>query len=143
MASYADDCFVDPHNCVIVGARDLDKEEAIRLCKAGVTVFTAQDVHTQGAQKIAQLALDIATNNTNGLYVSFDIDAVSPEFAPGTGTAVANGLTPQQTETILTTFAQSGKVVAMDTVEVNPLLDKDDMTSQLACKLILSAIGNM
>lgn len=142
MSSYATQ-FVNPVNGVVIGARDLDEQEAIRLRKSGVTVFTPQDVKNLGAQQVALLALDIATSHTNGVYVSLDIDAVSPQYAPGTGTPVDNGLTPNEVKTLLDTLAVGGKVVALDAVEINPTLDKDDTTSKLALQLITSAIDKM
>lgn len=76
--------FYKPQNTVIVGARDIDDPlEIENLREAGVTVFSTKDVQQQGADVITKKAFEIASNNTNGVHVSFDIDLIDPKIAPG------------------------------------------------------------
>ena len=136
MARFDDDFSpVNPHKCVLIGARDLDKQEAVRIRTAGVTVFTADDVRALGVQAVVQNALDVILNGTCGFHLSFDVDCVDPSEAPGTGTLAKNGLTASQAKQLVVGLAQSGKMLSLDVVEVNPLLDVDNKTSVFAAQI--------
>ncbi len=142
------DCMVDftdkrvnPQNVVIIGARNLDPEEKIKLKNSGVTIFTISDVHTLGMAEVMQQAIRIATERTNGLHLSFDVDAIDPTEAPGVGTPVPNGLTQRESFIACEQIAKSNKLVSMDLVEVNPLLDNRNQTGILATELILTCLG--
>ena len=126
---------VDPHRCVLIGARDLDKDEKIRIKNAGVTVITTEDAQRIGVAETVRQALNVVLKGTQGFHLSFDVDCIGPEEAPGTGTIAANGLTAEQATQIALGLAKSGKLLALDVVEVNPLLDEDDKTSKLAAEI--------
>lgn len=70
-------------NVVIVGARDIDPWEWPNVNKAGITVFSTEDIKEQGAEAIARKAFEIAGNGTNGIHISYDIDLIDPEIAKG------------------------------------------------------------
>ena len=79
--------------------------------------------------------------NNEGIHLSFDIDAIDPQAAPGTGTVVHSGLTVREAFLAVESLADSGKLVSMDMVEVNPILDERNKTAILASQLIQSALG--
>ncbi|HEV2581761.1 MAG TPA: arginase [Ktedonobacteraceae bacterium] len=132
---------VDPHRVVIIGSRDLDPGEKDFLREVGIHVFTMKEIDRLGMAAIMEQAIELATPGTNGLHISFDIDAVDPRDAPGTGTKVAGGLTYREAHLALELIADSGKMTSLDIVEVNPTLDMENRTAMLAAELILSAFG--
>ncbi len=132
---------VDPTRVVIIGSRDLDPGEKAFLREVGVHVFTMKEIDRLGMAAIMEQAIDLATAGVNGLHISFDIDAVDPKDAPGTGTKVPGGLTYREAHLSLELIADSGKMTSLDIVEVNPTLDFENRTAMLAAELILSAFG--
>lgn len=132
---------VDPKNAVLVGSRDLDVNERKRLRQYGVTVFSMNDIDKLGMAEVMRRAIQVAGEGTQGIHVSFDIDAVTPEFAPGTGTPVHSGLTVREAFLAAEMLYECGEVVSFDMVEVNPMLDTCNKTGILACELILSMLG--
>ena len=134
---------VNPKNVVIVGARNFDPLEKIKLEKAGVTVFSMNDIHTLGMGEIMQQAIRIASESTNGIHLSFDMDAIDPAEAPGVGTPVSNGLTQREAFIACEQMSKSGKLISLDLVEVNPLLDERNKTGILASELIMTCFGTV
>ncbi|MCE7735599.1 MAG: arginase [Candidatus Heimdallarchaeota archaeon] len=128
-------------NAVQVGARDLDQGEVDLFEASEVTVFTMSDIDKQGMHKIAHRAIEIATKNVDFLHISFDIDALDPESAPGTGTRVQGGLTYREAHLLMELVHDSGKLSSFEMVEVNPTLDIRNKTALLAVGLIASALG--
>jgi len=140
MAPYAGS-FINPEYAVLVGARDIEAAESRRLKAAGVTVFTIHDIDFKGMPLIMMEAIEIAAAGGGGIHVSFDMDAVTPDAAPGVGTPVHSGLTVREAFLAMEMLHQSGKALALDMVEVNPILDDRNRTGILACELILSLLG--
>ncbi len=132
---------VDPHRIVVVGARALDPGERELLRTAGVHVRTMTDIDRQGMEAITQEAIVLATAGANGLHVSFDMDVVDPSEAPGVGTAVPGGITYREAHLAMELVCESGALSSLDLVEVNPILDRENRTAQLATELALSAVG--
>jgi arginase len=87
-------------------------------------------------------AIEIASQGTDGIFLSFDMDALDPLYAPGVGTPVQGGLTYREAHLVCEMIAESGRLVGMDFVEVNPILDDRNKTAGLVVELILSALGN-
>ena len=133
--------FIDPKNAALLGVRDIDPPERLRLIDAGVTVLSISEIDRIGLHEALEKAIAAASSGTKGIYVSFDIDAVTPESAPGVGYPAHRGLTVREAFFIAETLYQCGKVLAVDMVEVNPVFDKKNMTAILACELILSLMG--
>lgn len=140
MVPYAEG-FVNPRKCVQIGARDVDRQERERLRQAGVTVFSMTEIDKLGLSAITERAIAITTEGTRGVHVSFDVDAVTPEAAPGVGTPVHSGLTAREAFLLMEMLHEAGVGVALDMVEVNPILDERNATGNLACELILSLLG--
>ena len=135
--------YVDPKKCVQIGARDVDPKERERMIASGITVFAIDRIDKAGIRKVVEQAIEIASTGTEGIHLSFDVDAISPEFAPGTGTTVHSGLTVREAFTIVEMLAESGKLIAMDLVEVNPILDERNRTAALGSELVQSALGKV
>ena len=135
--------YVDTRHCVQIGGRDIDDKERLRMKAAGVTVFPINVIDKLGMGEVIHRALEVAGNGTAGIHLSFDVDAITPEAAPGTGTTVHNGLTVREAFLAVETLAESGKLVSMDMVEVNPILDERNKTGILASELIQSALGKV
>ena len=133
--------FYDIRRCVQIGGRDIEKEERKRMKEAGLTVFSIDRVDRLGIAEVIRQAVAIASEGGGGFHVSFDIDAVTPDAAPGTGTPVHSGLTAREAFTAAEMLAASGHMVSMDMVEVNPMLDDRNKTGLLASELIQSALG--
>jgi arginase len=133
--------FVDPRKVVLIGVRSLDKSEIILLKESGVNVFTIADIDKYGIKKVMKKALEIVTCDTNGFHVSFDLDVINPNEAPGVGTPVSGGLTYREAHFIVETIADNENVLSADFVELNPILDKSNITGELAVTLIESLLG--
>jgi len=99
------------------------------------------DIDQHGIAVVMKRALDLATTGTTGLHVSFDLDACDPAIAPGVGTPVKGGLSYREAHMVMEMIADSGKMTALDLVEVNPILDTQNQTATLAAELALSALG--
>ena len=140
MAPYAES-FIDPKRAALVGARDIEPRESLRLKEAGVTVFTIHDIDRMGMSEVIREAIEIAAAGGGGIHVSFDMDVVTPDAAPGVGTPVHSGLTVREAFLAMEMLYQSGKALALDMVEVNPIMDERGRTGMLACELILSLLG--
>lgn len=133
--------FVNPENVVIVGARSIDKEEGRLLLKSGVTVFTISDIDMYGMRNIMEKAIKIAGSGTAGYHVSFDMDVLNPTEAPGVGTPVYGGLTYREAHLAAEMIAEDGRIVSLEMVEVNPILDNRNQTSEIAVTLVCSLLG--
>jgi arginase len=132
---------VAPGRIVIVGARDLDAGERDLLRQAGVHVRSMSEIDRRGIHEVTREAIALASDGANGLHVSFDMDVVDPTEAPGVGTPVPGGITYREAHLAMELVAESGRLVAMDLVEVNPILDRENRTANLATELALSALG--
>ena len=132
---------VEPRNVAIVGARSLDADEKRLLREAGVTVYAMEAIDRYGISEVMRRAIDIASGGTQGIYLSLDLDAIDPMYAPGVGTPVTGGLTYREAHLAVEMLAETGRLVGMDLVEVNPILDNANATAELAVQLALSAFG--
>jgi arginase len=131
---------VDPANVALVGVRSLDDGERALLQRIDAKVFTMSDVDRMGVETCMREALVHASGGAF-LHVSLDLDAVDPEYAPGVGTPVRGGLSYREAHLAMEIVAESGLVDSMDVVEVNPILDRENATGQLAVELVASALG--
>ena len=125
---------------VMIGVRDLDREERVNLAESGITVYTMRDVDELGIATVARRALN-RLNHLALLHVSFDMDSIDPSFAPGVGTPVPGGLTFREAHLLMEILGESGKVQSLDLVEINPILDTRNYTAELAVELIESILG--
>src|SRR5678816_1636238 len=130
-----------PQNTVLVGIRNLDQREKDQIRASGIHVFTMKDVDRDGVATVAERALTLASRDTGGIHVSFDMDVCDPSIAPGVGTPVKGGFDYREAHMIMELVADSGRLVALDLVEVNPTLDIRNTTAELGAELALSALG--
>jgi arginase len=126
---------------VLVGIRNLDEREKVAVRDSGVHVFTMKDIDRQGIASIIEQAVNLAGNGTAGIHVSFDMDVCDPLIAPGVGTPVKGGLNYREAHMVMEIVADSGRLMSLDLVEVNPTLDVRNTTAQLGTELALSALG--
>ncbi len=126
---------------VLIGIRDLDPPEKNQIRASKVHVFTMQDVDKHGIAVVMKRALALAGRGTAGIHVSLDMDVCDPAIAPGVGTPVKGGLDYREAHTAMEMIAASGRLLALDLVEINPVLDVQNQTAVLGTELVLSALG--
>lgn len=125
----------------LVGLRDLDAAERTHIKRWKLSAFTMRALDERGVRHVLEDAITVATRDTAGLWVSFDMDVIDPEEAPGVGTAVPGGMTYREAHLAMEMLADTGKLIGLDMVEVNPVLDERNRTAEIACELICSALG--
>jgi arginase len=124
----------------LVGVRSLDDGERALLRRIDARVFTMSEVDRMGIEPCMRDALAHCSGG-RFLHVSFDMDVVDPEYAPGVGTPVRGGLSYREAHLAMEIVAESGLADSLDVVEVNPILDRENATGQLAVELVASALG--
>jgi arginase len=132
---------VDPSNVALVGIRDVDRLESGTVRDTGVRAFTMRDIDERGMRSVMDKAIAVATDGTAGFHLSLDMDFVDPEWAPGVGTPVRGGATYREAHLAMEVVCDSGRMISMEVVEVNPVIDEVNRTADLAVELILSAMG--
>jgi arginase len=133
---------LDPKRVAVVGARDLDPGEKRNLREAGVMVQSMEQIDRTGMVIALEKAIDRVSRDVDGIYLSFDMDSLDPRHAPGVGTPVPGGLTFREAHLACEVVAETGKLIGMDLVEVNPILDVQNQTAILAVEFIRSALGS-
>lgn len=134
--------YLDEAKIVYVGVRTLDPSEAEALRQSAATVFSMHEVDRYGMREVMARAVDIVSDGTDGVHLSFDIDALDPLYAPGSGTPFNGGLTDREAHLALELLAEGDVLTSMEMVEVNPILDEHNRTGRLAANLIASALGH-
>ncbi|RLM57501.1 arginase [Halobellus sp. Atlit-31R] len=132
---------LSPENVAIVGLRDVDERERTAIADSGVTAFTMSDIDERGITSVVDDALDVATDGTDGVHVSLDLDWLDPREAPGVGTPVRGGVTYREAHSALEAVADCGRLRSLELVEINPILDERNETASLATELAASALG--
>ena len=132
---------VRPDRVALLGVRSLDQRERELIRAAGVHVFTMSDIDRAGLAAVTRRALALILRGHADLHVSFDLDVCDPAIAPGVGTPVRGGLNYREAHMLMELVADTGRMRALDLVEVNPILDTNNMTAQLGVELALSALG--
>jgi len=129
------------HHLVYIGLRDLDPPERELIHRRGIRAFTMREIDERGLTAVMRDAIALASAGTGGIYLSCDADWVDPIEAPGVGTPVAGGATFREAHLAMEMLADSGLLVGMDLVEINPVLDRVNRSARLAVQLIASALG--
>lgn len=135
-----DEANVKPNMVVSIGVRGFlncstSLESAMRL---GVNVLTMRRVKELGVEEVAYRVVELLRGIP--VYLTFDIDSMDPSIAPGTGVLELGGFMYDEVAELVTDLFQNLNIVAMDMVEVCPLLDVNDITSKLATSIILEAL---
>jgi len=133
---------VSERNVVLVGLRSVDEGERETIADSDVHTYTMSDIDERGFADVCEEALAIATDGTDGIHVSFDMDLVDPDEAPGVGTPVRGGITYREAHTAMDYVDDHREAVrSMEVVEVNPILDSHNRTAELAVDLVGNALG--
>ena len=140
LSLFHDGNYYDPKKTVIVGYRseEVNKEEEINNLKdAGVTFFTTEELNTIGIENVISKAFKIASNNGNNkVHVSYDLDFIDPNVAPGVSIPEVNGPTKEQAISVCKNVLKYiNNISSFDIVEFNPLNDIDDKTLNIALEI--------
>lgn len=124
-----------------VGIRGYESPEFFEFADdTGLNLFTMTDVEDRGVVPVVEDAVEAAAENTDAVYVTFDIDAVDPGFAPGTGTPIPGGMTPRQALDAMAVLGEHDAVGAVDMMEVAPRYDSTEGTERLAAYLLVKLL---
>jgi arginase len=134
---------VDPSNVAIVGLRSADPGEKEYIYDSDINAYTMADIDEFGMTEITREAIENVTSDTEQLFVSFDMDLIDPDEAPGVGTPVHGGITYREAHAAMELIHSKTMemLCGLDVVEVNPILDRENRTAELACELVASAFG--
>lgn len=130
-----------PDKCALIGIRDLDLRERQIVLDSGVNAFTMREIDEQGMRTIMEKAIALASDGTAGFVVSFDMDVLDPQEAPGVGTPVRGGITFREAHLAMEMVADSERMVSFELVEINPIIDVMNKTAILGVGLAASALG--
>ncbi|KAJ5390593.1 Arginase [Penicillium cataractarum] len=138
-----DEHIISTRKLVYIGLRDVDRGEKKLLREHGIKAFSMHDIDRHGIGRVVEMALAHIGNDTP-IHLSFDVDALDPQWAPSTGTPVRGGLTLREGDFICECVHETGNLVAMDLVEVNPSLEAVGAaeTIRAGCSLVRSALGD-
>jgi len=132
---------VDGIQAAAVGLRDLDLVERSNVRDSGLHAYTMRDIDERGMRAVMQAAIEHVSQGTAGIHISFDLDAMDPDEAPGVGTPSPGGLSYREAHLAMEMLADTGKVISAEFVEVNPILDHQNRTARLGVGLIASLLG--
>ncbi|WP_018131485.1 arginase [Effusibacillus pohliae] len=132
---------VQAKNVVLVGARSIDPDERTLIKRSGITVFDMQQIDKRGMSAVMEEAIQIASQGTDGVHLSLDLDAFDPREAPGVGTPVLGGVTYREGHLAMEMLAAANVLTSVDVVEVNPILDVENRTARVAVDMICSVLG--
>ncbi len=129
--------FAKAKNTVVVGARSVDDAEWDNIKKAGITVFSTDDIRQSGVQKIMQQAFAAALSGCDGVHISFDTDLIDPLVCQGVSVPEKDGISEKEAEEIMMCIkTREDCVRSFDLVEYNPLQDDDGSTLKIVTKLL-------
>ncbi|MFN7121924.1 MAG: arginase [Hydrogenophaga sp.] len=123
-----------------IGIRSVDAGEKRLVHEEGLEVFDMRYIDEMGMRHTMEQALAGMDDNTH-LHVSFDVDFLDPDIAPGVGTTVPGGPTYREAQLCMEMIADTGRLASMDVMELNPALDVRNRTAELAVDLIESLFG--
>lgn len=132
---------VRPENVALVGIRNIDAHERDLVRRSGIQAFTMSDIDRRGVGPILDEVLAGMLRRTKGIHLSVDMDGLDPELVPGVGTPVLGGLSYREAHLLCEMVAETGRLVSMDLVELNPILDVRNHSAEVGAGLILSALG--
>jgi arginase len=132
---------VEGRRAAVIGLRDVDAAERDNVHAVGIHAYTMRDLDERGMREVVLEAIRYASDGTAGIHVSFDLDAMDPDYAPGVGTPVPGGLSYREAHLAMELLADCGKVVSAEFVEVNPILDHRNGTARLGVELACSLLG--
>ena len=132
---------LDPKNVCMIGLRSVDEPEHRFISKLGMDVYDMRRIDEVGVAKPVSDFLERVAAANGLLHVSFDVDFLDPEIAPGVGTTVPGGATFREAHLIMEMVHDSGLASSLDLTELNPFLDIRGKTATLMCDLTASLLG--
>lgn len=133
---------VNPENVCYVGLRDVDPAEKVIMKEAGVRAYTMSDIDRVGFNNIMEQVKKFFYERVDVIHVSFDMDVIDPQFAPGVGIQIPGGLNYREALLLMEEMSETCMVHSCDIVEVNPVLDVRNQTATMAVKLITRLLGD-
>ena len=141
LRTYHNGKIVQPSRTVVVGARSIDEKEKDNLRYAGVTVFSTEDIKEKGIDAVMDEAFKIAGYKTKGIHISYDLDVIDPDVAPGVSIPEFDGINEEEAMKINEYLVNHMKeIISFDLVEFNPLRDIDRKTEQIALNILAQII---
>ena len=132
---------INPRRTVIIGARSIDPWEEDNLRYSGVTVYSTEDIKTKGIKTIIDEAFEIAMDRNKSVHVSYDLDVIDPDVAPGVSVPEVDGISEKEAMDILEeVLKHNEQISSMDVVEFNPLRDENRKTEQIALNIVARTI---
>ena len=132
---------IQPSKTVIIGARSIDEKEKDNVRYSGVTVFSTKDIKEKGIDAIMDEAFKIAGFKTKGIHISYDLDVIDPEIAPGVSIPEFDGINEEEAMKINEYLVNHIKdIISFDLVEFNPLRDIERKTEQIALNILAQII---
>ena len=131
---------LNPKSVRQIGIRSVDAGEKRFVHEVGLEVFDMRYIDEKGMRETMELALATLDDKTH-LHVSFDVDFLDPDIAPGVGTTVPGGPTYREAQLCMEMIADTGRLASLDVMELNPALDVRNKTAELAVDLIESLFG--
>lgn len=125
-----------------IGGWQVPREALSNMRDRKTNVFTIGDIETLGIDKVAEMALEAAWKDADAVYLSYDIDSIDAGFVPGTGWPEPGGLLPREALSLVGKVAAEG-LCGIEVVEVSPPYDVSDITSLMALRIIVDALGAM
>lgn len=132
---------LQPQNCALLAARQIDPLEKENIRRAGLPVYTMTDIDRLGIGKVVDRVLEHILPGVDHLHVSFDLDCVDPEVVRGVGTPVLGGLTYREAHLVMETIAECGCMASLEVAEVNPILDHRNSSAEFAAEIVASSLG--
>src|SRR5207244_11665374 len=132
---------IRPEHVVLIGIREVDKEERELVKKSGIRVFTMKDIDKRGIGSVMDEAMSVVTRGTDGFSVTLDADFLDPYDSPGVATPVRGGANYREAHLAMEMLADTKKMVSFEITEINPILDVQNKTAYFGMELILSAFG--
>lgn len=132
---------LDRSNVCLIGIRNLDENEKKIVRDSGIHAYTMREIDERGMLAVVREAIEFASNGTAGFHVSYDIDGMDPSCAPGVGTPVKGGINWREAQLFAETVADSGRMLSFEVTEVNPIVDIQNQSGEVAVDVICSAFG--
>lgn len=133
---------VKPENIVIIGARDVDPGERLLIKERGIKVYTMHEIDKNGMSSVMQDAIAyLQSREVDGVHLSLDLDGLDPLYTPGVGTPVPGGISFRESHLAMEMLEESGLITSAEFVEVNPILDVENKTADVAVDLMGSLFG--
>ena len=143
LSFFFDGEYYKPENVVLVGGRDIEAPEYVNLKNAGVKIFTTEDIKKLGVKQVMDEAFLIACDETDGLHISYDLDVIDPNVAPGVSVKAPNGINEKEAYQIVDEIIDKSTLLkSFDLVEYNPDNDIDDKTKKIALNILNRIINS-